>query len=799
MLGFLRNFLQPSTQAKKPVTSSDPVLHSGLSALFNSSKQASFLLDQHRCIRELNSRAIALIQELKGMEPQKGDCLDEFEFPGPVNDFKAAFAQAYQGKSVEKEQKYTTVQGEIRWFDLCYLPLLDEEQTVFGVALNAQDITERKLAESAWQKSKEEARKLALVAGKTDNAIFITDPNYQIEWINNGFVRSTGYSIKEVKGLRPGTVLHGEETDPETIRFMNESLKQENRFQVRLVIYSKTNEIIWIDLEVQPLYDPEGNLTQYFGIQKDVTQQKKYEDELQQAKDYAELAAQAKSEFLSNMSHEIRTPLNAIIGLTDLLLDHPSNQESQENLEAIRFSSRNLLVVINDILDFSKIEAGKMEIDQVNFSLAQLMKDALRSVEPRINQKGLGLKLDMDESIPEFVLGDPVRLNQILMNLIGNAIKFTREGEIAIQLSMRNSTDEAPLVRFEVRDTGIGIEAEKQQLIFESFTQAATDIQRKHGGTGLGLAITKKLVEMMGGTIAVESTVGEGALFYFDLPFQLTQATPQQEKKNEQKKERKFTDMRVLVVEDNVINQLVIEQLLRSWEVHVHKANNGKEALLKLENSEFDLILMDIQMPVMDGIEATKIIRGLEQNEKSNVPIVAVSADVFRETQDKAIAAGMNGFITKPIEQAKLYDAIEVVLRPTSTQNAPATEQKPETMLNESVKFNKINLDYLRENISDDSEFLAELLILFRDSNQDDINAMIAFGDEGDYVELKKMAHKLKSSFKSLGLTDSVELLLRIEQAALDSGDLEAIHLLTTAVNVEFQEITGEINHILSN
>ena len=491
-----------------------------LRTLLDAARQACFLVAPDGTVLEFNEKARALIQALKGKELARGINIIPLGFPEEQAQFRSELEAVLRGESIEKVTETTLTNGQVQWLELGMYPARDEGGKVFAIVLNALDITEAKMAEAALLESEREASRLALIASKTDNSIIITDADMRIQWVNNGFFRNTGYTLDEVRGKIPGHVLQGPKTDPETVAFMRESLEKGQNFQVQVLNYTKSGQEIWIDLEVQPLYNDSGELVQYFGIQSDITQRKRYEEELQQAKESAETADKAKSEFLSNMSHEIRTPLNAVIALTDLMLNQSLDHHVAENLKAIRFSSRNLLVVINDILDFSKIEAGKLAIDKVKFDLRQMIDEAVRSLEPKARERGLTLETHIDQEIPHFLTGDPVRLNQIILNLLGNAIKFTEKGHVRVQADLQGMVGKELTIRFAISDTGIGIAQDKVDFIFESFTQSDSDLRRKHGGTGLGLAITKKLVKMMGGTIEVSSEVNVGSTFSFELPFE---------------------------------------------------------------------------------------------------------------------------------------------------------------------------------------------------------------------------------------------------------------------------------------
>ena len=385
-----------------------------------------------------------------------------------------------------------------------------------------------------------------------------------------------------------------------------------------------------------------------------VLQQIRLKQDLVQARIEAEVATRAKGQFLSMMSHEIRTPLNAVIGLTHILLMDNPRQDQMENLRSIRFSADNLLVIINDILDYNKIESGKIEFETIDFDLSDFAAGIIRSIRSIASDKGIDLKTDIDPELPPVISGDKTRLAQILVNLLSNAIKFTSKGDVTLRIRRLGVVRSQVNLRFEVIDTGIGIEADAIGRIFEDFVQARQDTTRNFGGTGLGLAIVKKLVEMQGGSISVSSRVGRGTTFTVEMPFYFSEKVPETRDKTGASFEP-MPGIRILLAEDNKINQLVAKQFLTRWGIDCEVAENGREAVDMLRVSPFDLILMDLQMPEMDGYEATKTIRELSDPAKSSVPIIALSASAMLDIREKAKSFGMNSFVTKPFEPCELY------------------------------------------------------------------------------------------------------------------------------------------------
>lgn len=378
--------------------------------------------------------------------------------------------------------------------------------------------------------------------------------------------------------------------------------------------------------------------------------------EIEIERNNATQATKAKANFLSVMSHEIRTPLNAIIGLTHLLIDYPEQGDRKKNLSSLKFSAENLLALINDILDYSKLEEGKAEIESIQFNLKEILDRTLDPFQFRASEKQIRLKAKYDADLPKIVTGDPTRFSQVLTNLLSNAIKFTDQGSVILDVEVLDDDQ----VQFSVIDTGIGIPANKIEAIFESFTQADEGVNRKFGGTGLGLAISRQLVEAMGSELKVESVEGKGAKFYFTLKLKSTSAATYQNRASGTRP--KFTSMRgarVLLMEDNAVNVLVATQFMKSWDVEVDVAANGLEGLKLLDQERYDLVLMDLEMPEMDGFEATGHIRRNENEQIRHLPVIALTSSTSMAAKSKAREVGMNDFITKPFNPNELYKMLE--------------------------------------------------------------------------------------------------------------------------------------------
>lgn len=542
----------------------------------------------------------------------------------------------------------------------------------------AQDVTE--------SVQKEELTKLVLAATQSYNSVVIIDKNQNIEWVNEGFTRLTNYTLKDLKG-KSISILRGSNGRQITQQknVFESILKEKKPVTFENVNYTKNGKEYWVITTATPILGKDGQIERIIAIETDISLRKQIEEELVEANRIAEQSLnkvnrtleelttakkeleesmKVKSQFMANMSHEIRTPMNAVIGFTDLLLKTPLTNEQKQYIDAVKTSGKNLLVIINDILDFSKIESGKLEFELIDFRLSQVISTVTELMLTKSIEKNIRLSTNIDPRIPDNLIGDPTRLNQILLNLVGNGIKFTNQGEVKITVDLHSEVNNMEELKFSVSDTGIGIPEDKLKTLFKAFTQVSNETTRKYGGTGLGLVIAKELVELQGGTISVQSKVGEGSTFSFYLKFKKGNKSESGNKSSVENFEvKELEGLNVLLVEDNLLNQILAKKVLTDWKLKVEVAENGLIAIDKLEKNNFDLILMDIQMPEMDGYDATHYIREKLISPKNDVPIIAMTAHALTGEAEKCINAGMDDYISKPFDSKILYYKIVSVLK----------------------------------------------------------------------------------------------------------------------------------------
>lgn len=538
--------------------------------------------------------------------------------------------------------------------------LRDARGNVTGSIGIMRDITKQKLAE---RRIRESENKIRVILDNSAAAITLTDDQKRVvSW--NKFTEHLLGMKKTDLYLKPVSELYPKE-EWKKIRSQNiRHTGSHHHWETKILRKDKT--VIDVDLSINVLKDSDGKVTGSVGIMQDITEQKRFQEMLVHAKMAAEEASSAKSLFLANMSHEVRTPMSTIMGMIDLTLDTPLDAQQQDNLKVAKEATDNLLGLINDILDLSRVEAGKMNLETIEFNLQDILKSVVKGLSVLADKKNIQLDYHIASDVPEIIKGDPVRLRQVLVNIINNAIKFTPEGSVTTSVQVSSKDEKECQLCFAVIDTGIGIPKDKQGLIFEAFTQVDVSTVRNYGGTGLGLTISKHLVQLMNGRIWVESEEGKGSIFNFTASFKLSPKDPQAFKeliKQIDPSSRQITSqdikhLSILLAEDNIVNQKIAVKMLEKYGWDVCAVGNGQEVLDIIKKNSFDVVLMDVQMPALDGLETTRRIREEEKKTGGHLPIVALTARVMEDDKKKMLEVGMDGFVAKPIEREKLYETI---------------------------------------------------------------------------------------------------------------------------------------------
>ena len=566
--------------------------------------------------------------------------------------YDAMWTALLAGKTWQGEIINVNKQGE-EFIELTWIsPIRQDNQTISHYLSIKEDITERKKTEIPLTK-------LSMALEQSQSSVMITDLNATIEYVNQAFINNTGYRREEIIGQKP-SLLKSNKTPQATYDEMWAALLAGKTWQGEVVNVNKQGEefieLTWIS----PIRLDNGIISHYLGVKENITPRKTTEALLLAAKERAENLSKTKSQFLANMSHEIRTPMTAIIGFSDLALLEAMPSTTHNYLQDISTASKHLLTILNDILDLSKLEAGQMTLHLGDFNLADLQSTLYGLFINTAQKKGLSLIIEIETQVPNAFIGDSLRLRQVLINLLGNAIKFTQQGSVTLKISLQQLNASEAQILFAVTDTGMGISAEQQDKLFQPFSQVDDGFSRNFNGTGLGLSISQDLVQLMGSSIKLDSHVDLGSCFSFELALPLAlsaieaQVTPISISGLQPEP---LSGIRILVAEDDTFNQKIIHLMLKKLGANVMLANNGLEALAALEQDRFDVVLMDLHMPSMNGYEATLAIRKIPRY--AQLPVIAFSASVTEEEQRRCLAIGMNDFVTKPINKIALVATLE--------------------------------------------------------------------------------------------------------------------------------------------
>jgi PAS domain S-box-containing protein len=679
----------------------------------------------------------------------------------------AALARHGGGEATDVEYRIARPDGTERWIRDRAFPIRDAHGRPYRVVGFAEDVTQRKRAEEALREMQERFRS-AFQGSAIGMALVAPDGTWL--QVNPSLCAIVGCTEQELVGTTFQAITHPDDLAADLARVRRMLDGEIAVYHMEKRYFHKRGHVIWIWLSVSLVRDAAGRPLYFISQIQDITQRKQAEAALQEAKAAAEAASRAKSDFLARMSHEIRTPMNAVLGMTELVLDTELTPLQREHLEIVQVSADSLLGVLHDILDFSQNEAGKMRLEDAPFHLRHSLEDTLGILALRARQKGLDLACHIWPDVPDGVVGDAGRLRQIAVNLIGNAIKFTEQGEVTVRVLRESQTEDQVWLHFAVADTGIGIPPEKQTLIFEAFAQADGSTRREYGGTGLGLTIAAQLVHLMGGRIWVESAVGRGSTFHFTVPFGIAVgpvASPRQARRTPAAgpaPDAGQPGLHVLVVEDNPFSQRVVVSMLEKHGHQVRVASDGKQALEALKRQPFDLVLMDMEMPVMSGYEATALIRGQEKITGRRTPILALTGYAMKGDRERCLQAGMDGYLAKPVREKDLLPAIQAhIPRVTRIEPNGSADRPADEVLDEAAFLGRVGGKV---------ELLRELVELFlRDSLRLTLAVRNAFA-RGDAPELQQAVHSLKGMVGYVGAQASfraaqkLELLIKVGNLA---------------------------------
>jgi PAS domain S-box-containing protein len=585
---------------------------------------------------------------------------DIYEAINSINDW-----ETFQKYRKDIAGQFQTLKVEMETAQFKYQRSSKEKNIIYSL-LNktSQDLN------SAVETLRIQAEELSTLLSAIPAFVYFKNTDHTYRLVNKTFEEFLGVKLNDIKGKVVGDLLpdyDGTDYEQKESWVLRTGKPMYNVEE----IIEKDNKKIWVSTNIAPVKNVNNEVIGLVGVSYNITERKKHEIELNMAKELAEAGTKAKSEFLANVSHEIRTPMYGIIGMAEILNQTHLNTEQQKHLSAIENSAGSLLSLINDVLDFSKIEAGKLDFEIIDFKLVNVLKDVENILQPRVNEKGLELKIFHEPAIPKILRGDPNRLKQVILNLANNAVKFTEKGHVHIVVKLLQKNKRNIPLKFEVRDTGIGIPKKGRDRLFKEFSQVDASTTRKYGGTGLGLSISKLLTQMMNGSIGVESQFGKGSTFWFTAEFgaaedkgkTIVSGSPMDQYQMDFLA-RIEEDLSVLLVEDNKINQKIARFNLEKVGYTVDVAENGYDAVMKYKDGNFDLVLMDVLMPVMNGIKATEHIRAIEsyRNKKNgsskHIPIVALTANAMKGDRDTCLAAGMDAYISKPFKQKDLVELL---------------------------------------------------------------------------------------------------------------------------------------------
>jgi len=764
-----KELLQAHHELERTVEERTHALHTTenrLNTIYNSNPDGISAIDSNGTILDVNPAGLAML-EADTLNEAKGRCIYDLIESTQRDQFIKINSLIFAGDSASLEFQIQTLKGNHIWIESSSVPLFDAHGDITENLSITRNITKRK-------KTGEELRKLFTAVEQGPANIIITDKNGDIEYVNPEFERATGHSKQSVIGKNPRLLKSGK-MPPETYTHLWETITKGKVWRGELQNKKKNGELYWVVASICPVKNDEDEITHFIAVNKDITLLKLREDELRAAKEAADAANQTKSDFLANISHEIRTPMNAIIGLGHLLKKTQLTTEQRDYLLLLQSASRKQSSLLNDLLDFSNIETKQLTLQSSDFYVGYVLEDITNLANFLAKEKEIEFKLSISDDIPTVLVGDSLRLSQVLNNLVSNAMEFTKQGEITISAKVLKRDKDKVQLQFAVKDTGIGIASEQQQKLFQPFTQADGSLTRQHGGTGLGLTISRKLVEMMSGEIWLESKPGKGSTFTFTAEFglgaDLCKADFQISKAQTSPPPPQLEGIQVLLVEDDELNQVVAQKLLELYGIHVTLAKNGLEAVEAVNHQSFDLVLMDIQMPKLDGYQATAAIR--KDTQFKDLPIVAMTAHAMANEREKCLAAGMDDHLSKPFKVAQLKQLLTKWISSKRLSTPNAVEATERDLQESSETEIRDNLERLVAYMGEESALtpLDTVLNLLPGRLEKLTTALTT----SDWETTKRQAHSLKGSLNVYGSKRLAKLLAQIEKK--DDLHLEAANL----------------------
>ncbi len=700
--------------------------------------------------------------------------------------FSKVLTDRKKGVSSQYEKQHVRKNGEIWWGNINASPYRNDKGEIIGTIGAVSDITRQKYLEEQKNIAQEKAKlfiknnefKLRQIIDTSLDAIInIDEDGIVTEWNKQAEI-IFGYSRFEAIDKNMGDLIIPLKYREAHRKGMEHFLKTGEgpvlNSRIEITAINREEEEFPIELSISPIKFKDRYI--FSGFIRDISERKKAENDLIQAKKEADQSRMAEQQFLANMSHEIRTPMNAVIGMTYLLYEANPSPAQIEYLDTLKFSADSLMGIINNILDLSKIEAGEFEFEPRTFNLRELILALQQTFQFKVKDKPVSVVADIDPKLTTHIIGDDNRLNQILTNLLGNASKFTHRGTIGISVKLIKKQADTYHIEFKIHDTGIGMAADKIPQIFENFKQLEEN--RKFGGTGLGLSIVKQLVSLQGGTLHVESAPNKGSQFSIILPFK-DSGIPVTEVIRPVIVGGDYVELfsrtQILVVEDNIMNQRLIKKILELWKCNFDLAENGLIALENTKQKKYDIILMDIHMPEMDGIESAKQIRSDGSNLNQNTPIVALTAAALLDERNRVFEVGMNDFLTKPFSP-KILESTLIKWLDYTPKAAPEEKEKRRTIA--------VSLDYLQEFSNGDEEFIKEMINMFLDNTPVDIEALQKHLMAQNWEQVYKTAHKLKPNFMMVGMKAQEKV-------------SENIEVLTNEDNIDKEQITSLIKNLV--